>query len=507
LTRHPKGVFLVSFTEMWERFSYYGISALLVLYLTAPVARGGFGWSAEEAIRLYGLYAGLAFALPAVGGWISSTFWGERRCIAVGAAAIMAGHLLLGGPAYLPDLFGSLSGLPVEQVLRELGQAHGRLSIDPALQRELESLLIAATGSRAGLNVLTAAYRASGLSFFGGLALVIAGTGLIKPTISSVVGKLYAGDDRRRVFGFTLFMVGIWSGSFLANFVAGTLGERLGWHYGFMSAAVGMGAGLAVYVVLSRTWLGNVGVDRDHAGPPAGWLRTIRRLTAGERRRLGVIGILSLFTMLYGIAFYQKAGMLHLLVRDGVDRTIGGFEIPASWFLSVSTGSFLVLAPSIGLLLARLDRVPDTATCLVLGLGSIGIGYVVLLTGITFGAAHPGLLSMSWIVCAYVFFGLGDVFIWPPQLAAVTALAPASMVSFVVGVWYVTVGAGTYGAGLVGAWAQSADPGFACALLLAMLALATLSAFALRPWLRRNSALTSDAAARARDMEAVPEHA
>src|SRR5262245_32406445 len=129
---HPPGLFLVSFTEMWERFSYYGISALFVLYLAAPLNEGGFGWPAARAVWLYGVYAGLAFATPAVGGWISSSYLGERRCIVIGGLAIMAGHVLLGGPAYFPNLLGVMSGLPIEQILRGSHIEQGMLSLDAA---------------------------------------------------------------------------------------------------------------------------------------------------------------------------------------------------------------------------------------------------------------------------------------------------------------------------------------------------------------------------------------
>ncbi|HET6629498.1 MAG TPA: peptide MFS transporter [Woeseiaceae bacterium] len=508
---HPRAVFLVSSTEMWERFSYYGITALLVLYLTAPVVNGGFGWKAEDAIRLYGLYAGLAFASPAIGGWISSSLLGERRCIALGGVAIMFGHLFLGGPAYMPGLVGSVTGIPVATILDEATVAGGMVTLDPSMMLEFGRALRSVTGSGEGLSAVVLGYRAASLSFYAGLALVILGTALIKPTVSSIVGKLYEPHDRRRTFGFTLFMVGVWSGSFLANLVSGTLGERLGWHYGFMSAAAGMGLGLLTYSIFSRSLLGDIGTKPDHSGSARSWFRTVSRLTGEEQRRLGVVALLSLFTVVYSVAFYQKAGLIHLIVRDGVDRTIAGFEIPASWFLSVSTGSFLILAPSLGLLLNRIGRFPDTATSVIIGLASLAAGYVILLTAVMTTPAGAHTMPMMWVVSAYVFFGLADVFIWPPQLAAVTVLAPKSMTSFIVGLWYVTVGLGTYGAGLVGAWAQSTGPARAFTWLLLMLVAGMLAASMLRPWMRRHgqsTAAVADSPAGVDGLgEPVPKHA
>ncbi|MBL8267988.1 peptide MFS transporter [Steroidobacter sp.] len=481
--RHPAGVYLVSATEMWERFSYYGITALLVLYLTAPVVADGFGWSAPEAIRLYGLYAGLAFAAPAFGGWVSSSVLGERRCILWGGAAIMLGHVLLGGPAYLPALLGAFSGVPVEEVLRQSALVQGRLLLDSAQREGLRLALLNVTGSDANLGAVSAAYVLRSWSFFGGLALVIVGTALIKPTISSIMGKLYAPDDPKRVFGFTLFMMGVWTGSFCANFVAGSLGERFGWHLGFMAAAVGMAIGLGAYAALQRKLLANIGERPDHTGSMRTWFARFTRLTPAEKHRLRVLAMLSAFTVVYGIAFYQKAGFIHLLVRESVVRDIGGFEVPAAWFLSISTGGFLLFAPMVSYVMARARRQPDAAQCLVMGLASLACGYVIFLLAATWAADANGMLSMAWIVAAYLCFGLGDVFIWPPQLAAVTALAPASMTSFIVGLWYVTVGAGAYGAGLVGAWARETGTQTGFTVLLVMLVVATLLAFALRRWM------------------------
>ena len=459
--RHPPGLYLVSFTEMWERFSYYGISALFVLYLTAPLDEGGFGWPASRAVWLYGVYAGLAFASPAVGGWISSSYLGERRCIVLGGFAILLGHVLLGGPAYFPHLLSVLSGTAIEDILRASQIEQGWLTLDgPRLAQ-----LAHATGTNVAElpRAVRAAYLLKGWSFVCGLGFVILGTAFIKPTISSIVGKLYAADDPRRVFGFTLFMSGIWAGALAANFVAGTLGERLGWHYGFMAAAAGMGLGLTGYLLLQQRLLGEIGREPDRTGTGASPIALLSATTALERKNLVGMLVMSLFTIVYAVAFYQKFGLLSLFVKQSVDRVVGGFEMPASWLLSVGTSAFLLFAPVVGGVLTRRahrGRPVGPITSLTFGLGSLACGYLVLIGVVQYFFVSLGLkVPVIWVIVAYAFFGLGDLFIWPVQLAIVTALAPRSMTSFAVGAWWVTVGAGTYVAGIVGEW--GADAGVA----------------------------------------------
>lgn len=490
---HPPGLYLVSFTEMWERFSYYGISALFVLYLAAPLDEGGFGWPASRAVWLYGVYAGLAFALPAAGGWISSSYLGERRCIVLGGLAIMAGHVLLGGPAYFPRLLAVLSGLPIEQILRGSHLEQGWLSLDAARLAQLASSAGVSVADLPG--AVSAAYLLKGWSFVLGLALVIVGTAFIKPTISSIVGKLYAADDPRRIFGFTLFMSGIWAGALTANFVAGTLGERLGWHYGFMAAAVGMGVGIGSYLMLQQRLLGEIGREPDRRGAGASPLAMLAQTTTLERRNLIGMLVMSLFTIVYSVAFYQKFGLLSLFVKQSVDRVVLGFEIPASWLLSVGTTAFLIFAPLVGGHLtqrAQRGKPVGPITSLTFGLGALACGYLVLVCAVQFFFVAQGAkVPVGWFIAAYAFFGIGDLFIWPVQLAIVTALAPRSMTSFAVGAWWVTVGAGTYIAGLVGEWGAGAGVRPMLVNLLVMLVLAVLSVQLLRQWFTARCSLAS----------------
>ena len=466
LLGHAKGVFLLAATEMWERFSYWGMVGLLVLYLSASTEENGFGWERADALRLYGIYAGLVFATPAVGGWLSSNYLGERRSIVIGGITVALGHFLLGGPAYFPFLIERFTGIPAHALLHESAVQLGQLFPGSAVWDRLAARLAAAPSASgapgeaiAGLVWLKVAYLLVGWSFMTGLACIVIGTGFIKATISSIVGKFYGVDDPRREAGFTIFMVGIWVGSVLANLVAWTLGEKLGWHYGFMAAGIGMTLGLALYLWKQNRYLGEIGKlpDRRLAAQAAEGDAPRPRLTREERDRLLVLVVMACFTIVYSTAFYQKGGLIHLIVKESTDRTIGGFEIPATWFLTISTGGFVLLAPGASWLWQRLERVrraPDVVQKQAAGLTAMACGYVLLL-GALADQISDGVVSMGWIVAAYLFFAVGDVFIWPPQIAAAAKLAPMRMESLVIGSWYVAVGLGTFLAGWVGSLAYT----------------------------------------------------
>jgi len=473
LLGHPKGVFLVAATEFWERFSYWGMMGLLVLYLAAPTIENGFGWERAEALRLYGLYAGLVFATPAVGGWLSSRYLGERRCILVGGITVALGHFLLGGPAYWSALIERVSDVPVHALLHESGVTLGRLfpsgEVWQQLANQLERAGYPPAGVATKLPWLQAAYLLVGWSFMIGLACIVMGTGFIKPTISSIIGKFYAPGDVRREAGFTIFMVGIWSGGLVANFIAGTLGEKLGWQYGFTAAGFGMTLGVVLYLWKQQPYLGEIGrrPDRDHVRqqPP---VPTVT-FTMAERERLWVVGVMGMFTILYATAFYQKGGLIHLMVKDSVDRTVWGFEVPATWFLTISTAGFVVLAPVASWLwrwLGQRGRALDAVEKQAIGLLAMATSYVFLLVAAV-EHERAGAVSMGWIVTAYLGFSVGEVCIWPPQITAASKLAPERIASFVIGSWYVTVGSGTFLAGWVGASAYTFSTTGVFAALLA----------------------------------------
>jgi POT family proton-dependent oligopeptide transporter len=480
---YPKGIFLVAFTELWERFSYYGLVGLLVLYLTRTTGEGGFGWAPADAVRLYGFYTGLIFCAPVLGGWLANQHFGERRCIVWGGAFIVFGHVLLGGPAYWPDLAGRWAGVDAAAALRGAGIVLGELFPETATWEKLAAF----AGDPAALPALRFAYVASAWSFMGGLVFIVLGTAFIKPTISSIVAQFYERGDPRKDSAFSVFWMCIYLGTILGYFVAGALGERLGWHYGFMAAGVGMSLGLAVHLWKQQAWLADLGAAPVARDPAV----AAEPLSREERDRLAVLFVQSAFVVVYAVAFYQKGGLLNLYGREHTDRMLGGFEIPATWFLSINPIVFVLAVPVFDAVWRRLAargvRVA-AATKLVFGLVVLASGYLFMLGAVQ--EAGPGLSeksSLFWLLGLYLMFGIGDALVWPVQMSLASKLAPPRYTALTIGGWYIVVGVGTWLTALVGPLAYRV--GFehvfyglisACLLAAALLAL-------LRPALARRS--------------------
>lgn len=389
---HPRGLFVVAFTELWERFSYWGMAGLLVLFLTAPPASGGWGWDSARALQLYGWYAGLAFILPVAGGWLANNYWSERCCIFYGGVIIALGHLLLAGSVW--------------------AVTHG-------LERAV---------------------------FLAGMGLILIGTGLMKPTISSLVTHLYPEGGARRDEGFNVFFVAIYIGAFWGAIVAGYLGERVGWHYGFGAAAVGMVLGLLCYVAKQDAWLGDLG-----SVVPARQRLARQKLTRSEKQRMAVILVQGLFTVLYAAGFYQMFGMLNLYARDHLDRTIFGFEVPTPWLQTVNLISFFICVPLLAWTWRRLSRSgrnPSASYKLALGIGALAVGYGVLVGGVILN--DGGRTSVVWLIATYAFFGLGDALVWANQISLTSKLAPERYRTMLVGGWYICIGIGTWLTGYIG---------------------------------------------------------
>ena len=393
---YPRGVLLLSFTEMWERFSYFGMLAILVLFLSAETARGGFGWNEADALRLYGLYSGLAFCIPLLGGWIANNYWGERRCILTG------GFLIAGG--------------------------HACLAVAHAAQAQAPSV------------------------FFAGLALIILGTMLLKPTISSIVGQFFEQTDQRRDNAFALFLVGIYVGEISGVFITGYLGERVAWHWGFGAAGIGMALGLLVYLGGQGRYLADIGLTPVGGG---GALAALRNLSSVEKDRIVVLLTQTFFTMLYSAALFQTGGLLTLFAKDFVDRDRWGWEIPASWFMTITSILFIVLTPFAARLWTRLGaqgRNPRTSVKLALGLIAIGIAYAIVAAAKFMLDGEAGAkASPLWLVVMYVFFGISEVLVWAGQLSLASRLAPQNLTALFVGGWYINIGIGTWLTGYLGA--------------------------------------------------------
>ena len=461
---HPPGLFLLFLVEMWERFSYYGMRGLLVLYLVqsahpaadpAGFVNPGRGWSRGDASVLYGWYTGLAYLLPIVGGWIADQLLGTHRSMVVGGALIALGHVVL-----------AVSGV-------------GSLA-----------------WTDAGMSV-----------FVFGLALIVIGTGHFKPCVSVMVGQLYPAGDARRDGAFTIFYMGINLGAFLSAFVCGTLGERVGWHWGFGSAAVGMLAGLALYLALRRRLLDDIGAPPAgranlavpcalagialaalfavlyHGGALAtlaaaiparaaalvlgvlagGWaVRFVARLAPAERGPTVTIFVFMLFNAVFWLAFEQAGSSLNLFTDLRTDRRLGGFEVPTTWFQSVNAGLIFVLAPLFAGLwswLGRRGRDPGQPVKIGLGLAFLALGYVFMVWAGRIATDPAVKASMILVLATYFWHTVGELCLSPTGLSYVTKASPERYVSLLMGVWFVSTFLANLGGGLVAAQVEAIERG------------------------------------------------
>jgi POT family proton-dependent oligopeptide transporter len=390
----PAGLATLYFTEMWERFSFYGMRALLILYLTAAASDGGAGLPVTRAAAIYGWYMFGVYAASIPGGWVADRFLGQYRSVLVGGVLITAGHYSL------------------------------------------------------------AAAGASFSFFLMGLVWIVLGTGLLKPNISTLVGSLYAPDDPRRDAGFSIFYMGINLGAFLAPFVCGTLGQRVGWHWGFGAAGVGMTLGL-VQLIAGRRRLRVAEVRiaalparrGDTAARPAA---DAAPLTATEWRRVAAIGVFFAAATLFWGAFEQAGSSLNLFADRLTDRHVLGFEFPSTWLQSVNALFIILLAPVFAWLwpwLARRGAEPSSPAKFALGLAFVGLGFVVLVPASLHAAAGP--VSPTWLIGVYLLHTVGELCLSPVGLSLVTRLAPRRWVGRMMGVWFLAAACGGKLAGVV----------------------------------------------------------
>lgn len=450
---HPRGVFLVAFTELWERFSFYGVTSLFVLFLAGTTATGGWGWSEQSALLFNGWYMGGLMMAPLLGGWLSSRYLSQRRCITAGAILVMVGHVLFFFGHYAPHLIGRLTGVDVVSMLSGPGWHLGGLSPDRV----------------DAVAPLIWAYRANTLFFYAAIAFLFFGTALIKPTVSSIVASFYAPGDARRGEGFQLLFFGLYLGCTLGITLPGLLGERLGWHVGFSIAGLGMAVGLVAYLTLQHRWLGDVGTVIIKPGEDG----HVQQPVMATRFRAYLLH--GVFTIIYMAIFYQVIGLLSLFIRDHVDRRILGFEVPTTWVQNVSVILFLLWTPCIGWLTRRLARrsIHFSAT----SKSSVALLVLAMGFGLLTIAVRQPLPSLLWFVVAYSLFGLGDALLGPAQVALATRLAPPHRTALYVSGWYVFVGLGALASGYIGA-ASSVLPLPMVLSVLAGVAVAAACAYA-----------------------------
>lgn len=398
---HPKGLFILFTTEMWERFSYYGMRALMVLTLIAGTnaVNPGFGWSESEALILYGWYTGLVYFTPLFGGWLADHFIGQRKSV------------LIGG------------------VIMALAQ-------------------------------FTLAYSVPGKIywFYAGLVLLVLGNGFFKPNISTMVGSLYPEGDRRRDGAFTIFYMGINLGAFLSPLVASTLGENpaYGWRYGYIAAGIGMTFSVIIQLLLARRYLGNIGMEPSAklALQSSGGKK--EPLTSLERDRIKVIFVLFIFVVLFWASFEQAGGLMNIYAAEKTDRMVASlhFEIPSGWFQSMNPFYIVTLAPLFSILWMKLgDKNPLAPIKMVFGLLLTAVGFLFMI-GAVLDQKTNGLASMGWLAGSYLFQTMGELCISPVGLSTTTKLAPLRLASLMMGIWLLINFFANLIAGLVGSYAE-----------------------------------------------------
>lgn len=400
---HPSGLFLLFSTELWERFSYYAMRAILVLFLTDTTIKGGMGWSEKEALTLYGYYTALTYITPLIGGYLADTYLGQRKAILFGGALMALGQFTLS----LPDnTFG-------------LNHLHG---------------------------------------FYLGLALLIAGTGLFKPNVSSMVGDLYHEGDHRRDGAFTIFYMGINIGALLAGVVSGTVTNNYGWKAGFFVAGVGMLFSLVMQLVLAKPLLGQIGVipaarRNNHQSAQAA---SHAPLTKIEQDRLKVIMIMGLFVIVFWAGFEQAGGLMNIYIHEYTDRMMGSFEIPTAWFQSLNPFFIITLAPVLAIMWNKLGKnEPNSPVKFALALFFLALGFACMVGAVLQqGGDVTVKTSMLWLVGAFFFHTLGELCLSPIGLSLVTKLAPLRLASLMMGAWFGFNAISNLIAGIIGSHVQ-----------------------------------------------------
>jgi POT family proton-dependent oligopeptide transporter len=465
---HPRGLTTLFFTEMWERFSYYGMRALLILYMTTAVASGGMGLDTKTAASIYGAYTGSVYLMSIPGGWFADNVLGTRQAVFIGGVIIALGHYSMAVPTTY--------------------------------------------------------------TFYIGLVLIVLGTGLLKPNVSAIVGELYGPEDQRRDAGFSIFYVGINLGAFAAPFVCSYLGEKINWHYGFGAAGVGMTLGLIQYVV-GRDRLAHVGSPPSQTsaetrrklmiggafmaaisaavgvlffGPAfvvenkmwimvgslvlfLGWLY-LGFLKPEEKKPVGVIIILFIFSIIFWASYEQAGSSFNLFARDFTNRVVLGREFPAGWYQAVPPLFVVLLAPVFaGLWLKLGDRQPSSPVKFSFGLLFVGLGAALLALASLFisGGARVG---PWWLIGVYVLQTVGEVCLYPVGLSTTTKLAPHRLAGLMMGVWFLSISFGNFAAGIAAGYFEGGSQAALVGLfskLAAVPIIAALVILALTPMIKR----------------------
>ena len=396
LLGHPVGLFVLFFTEMWERFSYYGMRAILTLYLVekTDAINPGLGWTDIEALSLYGWYTMMVYVMSIPGGIIADKFLGQKKSVYVGGVLLLIGHSILA----------------VEQTW----------------------------------------------AFYSGLVFIVLGVGMLKPNISTMVGGLYKQGDLRRDKGFTVFYIGINIGAFLASIIVGYVGEVHGWHYGFGLAGFGMLLGLLQYA-LGQKHLKHVGNFLGASENLKEKEAMKKPLTKIEKDRVSVLLLSFLIVILFWGAFEQAGGLMNIYTKTKTDRMLLGMEIPATWFQSLNALFIVVFGTIVAGFWAKRKLNGKEASSLfkmIVGLIVMGAGFFFMTAAVA-QFNSTGSSAMYWLVLAYLFHTIGELCLSPVALSFITKLAPLKYASIMMGVYFAMTGFGSKLAGLLGEWSSS----------------------------------------------------
>ena len=396
LLGHPKGLFILFLTEMWERFSFYGMRAILVLFLVDNV-RGGFGWSEAAAMKLSGFNVMMVYLLGIPGGILADRYIGQKAAVLLGGILQCIGHFLL---------------------------------------------------------ALSSKYI-----FFTGLGFIAIGTGLLKPNISTMVGGLYAKGDVKRDSGFTIFFMGINIGAALAAIVVGFVGEVYGWHYGFSLAGLGMLIGITIFVT-GQKYLVDVDThpQKHHLRQKKNVAGRFN-FTKEEKDRLLMIGICLIAIFTFFVAFEQATGLLTLYAKKHTHRHIGNWELPASILQSLNPIFVIGLSPIVVLIWSSLaKRYKHISSVYKMGISNIivALGTLFMVGAVLQKSVSPtGKSDLHWLFNTYLCYTIGELSLTPVFLAFITKVAPKQIESLVMGIFFAVVGVAGLVAGFLGAQGDS----------------------------------------------------
>ena len=415
---HPKGLYLLFFTEMWERFSYYGMRAILILYLTKKFIEGGLGMDEKYAMLLYGYFTGFVYFTPLIGGWLADRYLGKRLAVTIGGITMMLGQFTL-----------------------------------------------------FGLNNTTGLYI--------GLLLLIIGNGFFKPNISTLVGGLYKDGDSRRDAAFTIFYMGINLGAMIAPLIIGVVTDNMfattnedgsisyGYRYGFLVSGIGMLLGQVIFNLLGTKYLGDLGTKPVGAVSDTEVVKVQKSINPetgkeldekDEKQRISVIFILLIFAVFFWAGFEQAGSSLSLYTDKYIDRSIGSFEIPTSWFQSVNPLFIVTLAPLFTLFWASpIGRRLTTPVKMGVGMIILGVGFLFMIGAVAERSANGDVddvnnkAALMWLIMTYLLHTIGELCISPVGLSVVTKLSPPKLASVLMAVWMLS----SFFANIVGGYIAS----------------------------------------------------